>query len=176
VKNSKVSWVATGVGTEAGGWGEKISLPVNAPGDIIIEANLRLKRTSAFAIIGIGVNHGAATTLPIPRYGCQIYDGPPNMALYGINNGAYTVPIPARPSQTNISVQNIADMVATARVIRKNNYLFMYLYGFYLGSYAFASTITTVDIVTSWWQPNVGEPSWCDYISVWPREYVLGGP
>jgi hypothetical protein len=170
IKDSKLYWAGVATNTESSYWGEDLSLPVNATGDIVIEAGLRQKDSgSVFSIFPMGVNQGV---LGLVRYGVESSVS----YWYGRNNGA-NVNLPGYPAHNYIGPHGL-DVNYVARVVRRNNYLFLYIDKFYMGSYAFAAPITTVDIGSHWglgvndWKTE----RWIDYISVWPREVVTGGP
>jgi len=166
IKDSKIYWKATSLGTEANYWGEKLSLPVNAPGDIIVEALIRHKTSVVNNNMGIGVNQGAAISWV--RYGGSIFD----LSFFiGLNNGGPTI-FPGFPAMTGQN-RNIADSGSILiKTVRRNGYMFIYIDGLYVGSYVYAATITTVDIVVCWLNSLIPE-NWIDYIKVTPREVVL---
>ena len=170
VKDSKVYWVGVSVGTENGWWGEKISLPVNATGDIIIEASMRQKGNAAInATIGVGFNFALLSYYP--RYGCALFM-PGAGANYkeGFNAGTATT-FPGFPSKSSQPASS--DIISNVRVIRKNGYVFLYMDGLFVGSYAYAPAITTVDIMAAWYIAEVSSQKWVDWIKVWPSSVVL---
>jgi hypothetical protein len=171
VKNDKLYWKGQTINTESSWWGENISLAVNAPGDIIIEAEVRLKRVTGLnARTGIGFNQGATTSGL--RYGTAIH-WEALMYLLGVNVGGAT-PWPGRPSQSYLT-PGTSDQIALMRVIRKNGYAFLYTNGYYVGSYVFAPTITTVNIVNVLHNgaQDIDIERWIHWVRVWPREVVL---
>ena len=171
VKNSKLFWKGLNAGTEAGYWGEWLSLPVNALGDIIIDTDIRLKRISGVGnyIFGVGFNQTANL---IPRYGVmQLYTGG---AIYchGRNNFSQTV-FPAMSSKNQYGPVATNDCLLPARIVRKSNYAFLYIGGFYIGHFAYASTITSVDIVSMWQNGVFDSEMSMDVIRVTPASVVL---
>jgi hypothetical protein len=175
IKDSKIYWSKVNRGTESSYWGEKLTLPVSAAGDIIAEASIRMKRISGqIGRIAVGFNDtGTGGTI---RNGAEIlnFGGAGTTCLDSYVSGAGPGPLPARPSQTYVLCSD--DIISNLRVVRKNGYLFVYSNGFYLKQAALAATITTVDIIALQFADIGSFDMWIDYISVWPREVVTGGP
>ena len=170
IKDSKVYWNGVNTGTENNYWGEILSLPVNAPGDISIEALIRMKRTDGvYGSIGVGFNHANANA--ILKYGGVLFINASSPGYVAGENNTTLTPFPGFPSQLFQGSLG-ADIIMKIRVIRKNNYAFIYMGNLYVGQYAYANTITTVDIVNYWYFPLCNNERWVDYISVWPRECV----
>ena len=172
VKNSKIIWAAVNAGTETGYFGEKLELPVNAPGDITVEAVCRLKRTAGVsgAYLGIGVNQ-SGSGIQRPRYGVVAgVDGSGTQEWYGSNNAALTT-FPGFPSMLAVQSQP-SDSILSFKVVRKNGYIFLYINGFYVGQYAYATTITDVAIVNTWFFNSFGSQRTVDYLRIWPKEVV----
>lgn len=169
VNDSKLYIKPTSVGTESAYWGEYTSLPVSATGDIKIDAHIRQKRNSgSSSLLGVGVNQSVGNNL---KYGVSmIFGGGVVNYLIGNNNFVQT-PFPARPTKTYAALS--ADQILSCRIVRKNGFLFLYGNSFYLGQYAFAATITTVDIVFVQYQNDLGGERWIDWIKVWPASVVL---
>ena len=170
IKNSKIQWDGVSNGTETGWWGEYISLPVDAPGDIKIEALIRQKwyggggRNSNLGV-GFGwsvgnIVRGAILSLSYVSSNYKL----------GYNAGAGT-PLPGFPSKTNVGPLG-ADIISKVVCNRRNNYMFIYVDDTFLGQFAYAPTITSVDISATWAPNDISCFKSCDYISVWPREVV----
>jgi hypothetical protein len=156
-------------GTESGYFGQWISLPVNAIGDIIIEALVRYKRnTDGFATISVGVNQTPGNYI---KYGSNL--GAPGIGVVSLTagNNFGAVIFPALPSKTRIDLP-ISDVVSVIRIVRKNGYVSIYNYGYYLGQFAYAAPITTVDIINNWHIIGITAKRWIDYIKVWPESVV----
>ena len=167
IKDSKVYWVAVSQGTEGNRWGEILTLPVNAPGDIIIEAPIRCKNAANYGQMGIGVNHALYPSWE--RYGVTTYNEGIRY-VFGSNVGTWTS-FPGFPSKTYMGTYPTTDYSSIFKVKRKNGYIFLYADEKYLGSYAYAPTITTVDII-AWWNA-IGVEHWIDWIKVTPSSVVL---
>lgn len=172
VKDSKVYWDGVNGGTESSWWGERISLPVNAPGDIIIEAQVRQKwygGAGLNSIIDVAVNN---TAVFMTRTGEGMsLGGASSNFRHGYNAGALT-PLPGFPSR--VYVGNLgADVITKFRIVRKNGYLFLYGEGTFLGQFAYAATITSVDILALWNIGAIACQKWIDWIKVWPSSVVL---
>lgn len=170
IRDSKIGWLGAAGNTESDYWGDKISLPVNATGDIIITANMRERSAVQFGGIGIGVNNPSPPPQRPPRYGMSLAG---NLSqISGWNNYAIT-PWPAMPSKTYLNF-NVTDYITEFKIVRKNGYIFLYIGDKYVGSFAYATTISTVDITASWYQAgHVNSQKWVDYVEIWPREVVL---
>jgi hypothetical protein len=173
VRDSKLYWRGTNAGTEAGYWGEKLSLPVNAPVDIIIEAAVRQRVTGGGAQrrLGIGFNHLLAAT--IIRYGVT-FSNIGSEYIIGSNAGAAT-PFPSRPVQNALGPFGL-DTLSTFKIVKRNGYVFLYAkYGsnYYLGQYAYAPAITSVDIIFTNAAGIIDAEKWVDWIKVWPASVVL---
>jgi hypothetical protein len=157
-------------GTESGYWGELLTLPVDAPGDIRIDAQIRQKwNAGGMARLGVGVNNAPLAGGAI-RNGAQLttIGGPTyKEGLVALANRTF----PGFPAMTGQNT-GLADLISNIVVMRKNNYIFIYLDGLYVGQAAFAASITTVDIISSWNTGVFNVEKWIDYISVWPRECV----
>jgi hypothetical protein len=64
------------------------------------------------------------------------------------------------------------DFTALFRIRRQNGYIFLTINEKYVGQYAYATPITSVNIL-SYWQNTIGIERWVEYIKVSPREVVL---
>jgi len=172
IKDNKIYWTATSVGTETLYWGEYLSIPVNATGDIIIEATVRQKRTGgADSLLAIGFNYAPAIA-GANRYGTELsFWGWSNNGKCGRNNGVRT-PFPGRPA-TNFVVPLGVDIVSMMRVVRKNGNVFLYIDGTFVGQYAYAPTITTVDIIAQWYVNHFPVEKWLQDLSIYPSSVVL---
>ena len=171
VKNSKIYWIPTSSGTETGYFGEWLSLPVNAIGDIIVDMVARGRGTAGVpnGFIGVGVNQTALTRV---RYGVQMnFPAAVTPAIYATNNAAF-VYWPGFPSRF-AQYYSTSDAIAKFRVVRKNGYLFLYINNIFAGQYAYAPAITTVDIYSTWQTGQLAEEHWVDYIKVTPESVVL---
>ena len=169
IADSKVYWKVASAGTESGYFGQVISLPVNATGDIIIEASIRHKNnTDGYGGISVGVNQTPSNGI---KYGTVLAAVLGTISIAGLNN-LVVIPFVAHPNMTRLDLPG-GDVVSTIRLVRKNGYLFIYNYGYYIGSYAYAATITTVDIFNRWWNAAIAAERWIDWIKVWPKEVVL---
>ena len=170
VKDSKIYWNGVNVGTETGFWGETLSLPVNATGDIIVEALIRQKRTAGTTtVFGVGVNQSIITAETLN--GVEIiWPGIGANWMYGRRTGATTT-WPGMPSKTYQAFGQ--DDIKRIRIVRKNGVLFLYGDSQFVGQGTYAPTITTVDISANWYQAQTGAEKWVDYIKVWPSSVVL---
>ena len=171
VKNGKLYWKGQTINTESSWWGENMSLPVNAPGDLIIEAELRLERvTGVNRRMGVGFNQaGGATAV---RYGTMLsWEG--EMRYCGMN-ALNRTPLPGMPVKSYIT-PGTSDQIIGLRVVRKNGYVFTYGNNTFLGQYAYAPTITTVDIINLLFvgAQDIDIEGWCHLIRVWPSSVVL---
>jgi hypothetical protein len=169
VKDSKLYWSLVNGNTEGGYWGNVISLPVNAVGDIIIEAMVRRKHTPQFGFIQIGVNNPSPPVNNNVRYGVALAGA--GQQVSGTNNYGLTA-FPGFPAKNNILL-NQTDSLSKMRIVRKNGYLFLYDYGIYVGSYAYNVTIQSVDIFVGWFMNNPVSDYWVNYVKVWPESVVL---
>ena len=170
VKDSKLYWNSTSWATETLRYGETIALPVNAPGDITIEALVRQKGVVAYSVLGVGVNKTAGS-LSVPSVRYDTGGGALN-SVYGIDAAFLIGPLPARPAQGGIS--NISsDTIGLFKIVRKNGRMFWYGNGFYLKSLAYANTITQVDITATWMAGYIPSEKWVEYIKVSPSSVVL---
>ena len=178
IKDGKLYWKGQTTNTESSWWGEDMSLAVNAPGDITIEAELRLKRiTGTNRRMGIGVNQGA---VPFPsnttvRYGVLL-SWEALLYYYGLNAGGLT-PFPGRPAQSSMTPGG-SDYILNLRLVRKTGYIFLYGNNTFIGQFAYAPTITTVNIVNVLFTgaQDIDIEGWCHWLKIWPKEVVLGGP
>ena len=170
VKDSKVYWKSVNRGTESTYWGENLRLPVNAPGDIIVEAMVRLKSTGAGTLpnLCMGFNEVGASYI---QRGVLVYARTADMQKFGIN-GVFGTPFPSFPSKTYQQVP-VTDLVDKFTIRRKNGYLFFYHDNLYVGSYAYAPTITTLDIRSLWYATEILVEYWIDWIKVTPSSVVL---
>lgn len=167
ISSSKLYWKGTAQGTESDYWGEKISLPVNAPGDIEVDASIRIKKGAGTAgLFGIGFNQNAT----LIRYGCELNVGALGIYLVGRNNTAQTA-LPGMPSKTSIGPLT-TDVVSSLRVVRKNNYIFLYMDGRLIGQYAYATAITSVDLTALCYIAQFGHEYFCEWIRVSPSSVV----
>ena len=168
IKDSKIYWVGTSIGTETGYWGERISLPVNAPGDIFIEAQLRQRIPGAGnGRFSIGVNEDSASFQA--KYGCVLAMGAGATAIWGTNNVIATL-LPGFPGLAPSFIYP-ADFIAVCKIRRKNGYMFLYINEKYVGQYAYAPTITSVDIM-AYFQNTPAVPKWVDWLRVTPSSVV----
>jgi len=171
IKNNKIYWHPTSSGTETGYFGEWLSVPVNAIGDINVEATVRGRATGGApnGFIGVGINQSAVSRV---KYGTQLnFPGAISVAMYGTNNIVFT-PWPGRPGQSTVSGLG-ADYISNMRVVRKNGYLFLYSNSFYLGQYAYAPAITRVDIYSTWQTGQLLEDHWLQDLAITPSSVVL---
>jgi len=171
IKDNKIYWVGVGVGTESSWWGEKLSIPVNAVGDIIIDATIRQKaNTSADSNFGVGFNL-LLVAYPI-RFGTSlILPGAANNYKYSFNNASAT-PFPGFPSKTAQGPMG-GDFISNLRIVRKNGYVALYMDNLLMGSFAYASTITSVDILSTWYIANISCQKWLQDLSIYPSSVVL---
>ena len=174
MSDSKLHYIGVSRGTETGYFGEILSLPVNATGDIIVEAEVRQRRlaASSYGLFGVGVNQSATFQI---RYGVHAsLAGTGNYYREGRNNAAYCT-WPGFPSKIQQN-SGLTDILSRCRVVRKNGYMFLYIDGFYVGQYAYATTITTVDFLflirfdTGTFYNN---EAWAHWIKVTPSSVVL---
>ena len=175
VKDSKFFWQATSHGTENGYWGIWWALPVNAIGDIIVEARLRVRgiigggNSGGF---GISINHNGANVGC--RYGTGLFSAT-GAYFSGSNNYANTA-WPGRPSKNQLGPLS-TDEISDIRIVRKNNYMFLYNKGIFMGQYAYATAITNVGM--QFYACGVAPQSvldkifTIDWIKVWPSSVVL---
>lgn len=175
IKDSKLYYRGVSGGTEGSYWGELLSLPVNALGDIIIECSCRQKLTTAW-------NHsrfGPAGVNFTTAHAGQVSYGPCILTGAGTNNlfGGFIAGVPTNfpgfPSK-NFITKGTDDIFLT-RLIRKNGYLFIYINGTFVGQGAYAAAITNVNIYSGWFQVAnpTGQERWVDWIKVWPSSVVL---
>ena len=168
VKDSKLYWTGVDKVTEGSWWGETISLPVNAPGDIIIEASMRIKYGGNYCAMALGINDPGTL---MTNYGIASYSE--GLLKTGALNATAGTPFPGFPSMTQ-RFDNYTDFILNYRIVRKNGYAFLYANGTFIGQYAYANLITTVDICFKRHAAgNTTGETWCDWISVYPREVVL---
>ena len=168
IKDSKIYAIPTSTGTESGFWGERFSLPVNAPGDITIKALIRQKRTSgAQSYLLVGIDD---TTMNTKSCGLGLLGGATNYKTGFKVVGQTTFPgFPSKTEQISAT-----DQLAELRIVRKNGYVFYYIDNLYIGQYAYANTIATVDIYFTWDQGALGVvEKWVDWIRVSPSSVVL---
>jgi hypothetical protein len=173
IKDSKIYWNGVNGGTETGHWGEKLTLPVDAPGDIKVEARIRHNNIQAglYNMVGVGVNHLLSANGSM-RYGVcmsRANIGPVNLKA-GFNNSAGT-PFPGFPSK--LSQLGPADVITDMKIVRKNGYMFLYFDNLYVGQYAYATTITSVDLVALFFQAVLNSPKYVDWVKVTPSSVVL---
>jgi len=170
IKDSKIYWKPTSGGTETGWWGEIISLPVSAPGDIRIKAQIRQKRSAGSeSRLGIGVNQSAGISV---KYGLEM--DPTGYAVqyfWGRNNFGQTA-WPGFPSKVSNPTPS-GDTIIIVTIVRKNGYLFIYGNNKYTGQNAYATSISTVDLVFLVQQADITHEKWIDWIEVTPSSVVL---
>lgn len=173
IKDSKLYWVGVNLGTESNWWGEELALPVNAPGDIIIEAMIRFRRTAGLeGVLGIGFNSIGAISGPV-FYGVNLgYEGANE--YYATNAGGRTI-WPGSPEK-DIMTPPTGDNLLHVRIVRRNGYVFLYANNFYMGHYAYALAINDVDIINHLRNTPGDETMqrWVDWIKVYPRSVVEG--
>jgi len=172
VKDSKLYMVGVSGGTESGFWGHKLSLPVNATGDIVIEGRMRHHNFSGGAIqgiFGVGINHNLASSSV--RCGVEMnFSGTTSNYTFGRNSHVKT-PWPGMPSTVQVPLPG--DTLADFRIVRNADYVSLYIYGIFVGKYSFSSAITTVDIVSCWRITDIDTAKYLDYIKIYPEECVL---
>ena len=172
IKDSKLHWIGTGGGTETIFWGEYLSIPVNAPGDIIIEALVRQKNISAsFGGLGVGFNQAVLTAET--RYGCSlnIAGGVASVDRKGKNNTVDT-PFPGFPSRNKVTMAT-SDLLTKFRIVRKNGYVFIYQNELFVGQYSYAPVITSIDMNAIWLTNQIGTDKFIDWIKITPSSVVL---
>ena len=171
MKDSKVSWTGVSGGTEGDWWGEKISLPVNAVGDIILESLIRQKwygpgGRNGNLTIGFGGNLGESI-----RYGGGLsLANVSNNYKYAINSGS-SVALPSFPSKNSVGPIG-TDVLTRIRISRINGYISVYIDNTFLGKFAYAPAITTVDIVATFKLSYVECYKSVDWIRVTPSAVV----
>ena len=175
IKNNKIYWTGVGGGTETGWWGEKLSIPVSATGDIIVEATIRQKSTTSLnASFGVGFNH-VLSAHPI-LYGCMLtLPGTAFNTKSGFNAGVLTA-FPGFPSK-NSQNSTVTDQLSNIRIVRKwsgaTGYVSLYMDGLYVGAFTNAVTITSVNILSAWYQAGFGCEKWLQDLSIYPSSVVL---
>jgi hypothetical protein len=170
VKDSKLYAVGVNGGTEAGFWGANIALPVNATGDIIIDAVIRHKANASLnGNIGIGINQ-AGFAFDI-RNGLRSGLAGGGSAYIRGFNATVPTPFPCMPSKSFTGPLG-ADLISPLRIVRKNGYVTLFINGQYVGQFAYAPVITTVDIVFLWRTNEVSSEKWVDWIRIYPRSVV----
>ena len=169
VVDSKIYWIGTSDGTENNWFGEKLSLPVNAVGDIIVNAVVRHKANGGTnGILAVGVNQASMTDHV--DYGVELLLTGGAIYIRGYNGITITT-WPALPSKLQNNTGSI-DYLAELKIVRKNNVMFLYINGTFVGSYSFNPTITTVDIL-SIWHTNFTAQHWVDWIKVSPKSVII---
>jgi hypothetical protein len=172
IVNGKLYWVGVNLGTESNWWGEDLALPVNAVGDIIIEAQIRYRHNTGLeGLLGIGFNHAGFINGPV-RYGMNLgYEGQ-NEYFGSALAGGRTI-WPGTPEK-DIMTPPTGDNTLTVRVLRRNGYVFYYANNFYVGHFAYAATITEVNIINHLRNTpgDETEQRWVDWIKVYPRSVV----
>jgi len=175
VRDGKLYWKATSHGTESDYWGQWLSIPVNAVGDIIVEAQTRLKGPTAGGspgLVSVGINHSVAAS--VIRYGAATVHATNNY-FRGVIDYSNT-PWPGLPSINQTRALG-TDEITNIRIVRKNGYLHIYNKGIFMGSYAYATAISTVDLVFTIYgsgaPANLDKEMWVHQLSVSPREAVL---
>jgi hypothetical protein len=171
VRDHKLYWHPLSSGTESMYFGEWLSLPVNSPGDIIVDAVIRGKGYGGApnGFIGVGFNQVAASRV---LYGAQLnFPASVFAAFYGTNNLAIW-PWPGFPSKIYMMTAE-SDLICSLRVVRQGGYMTIYINGYCVAQYAYAPTITTVEIYSTWQHLQIQEDHWLHNLTVWPREAVL---
>jgi hypothetical protein len=169
IKNSKAFWVGTNGGTESAYWGDIMLLPVNATGDIKIEALLRQKVVNGlYGYLSLGINQ----PIDLTKYGVRF-----NLAGAGSNyrggvNDFSSTSLPSMPSMTSQGPLGV-DYISKFKIVRKNGYIFLYSDNLYVGTFAYAPTITNVAICAIWLTNTFLDEKSCEYVKIWPSSVVL---
>lgn len=173
IKDGKIYYVGLNAGTESNYWGEWLSIPVNAVGNIIVDATIRQKRNAnTLGGIGVGINQLAAASGI--RNGCELnFLGAARNYIRGMIAGVNTA-WPGRPAQT---IQALGDdELINLRVVRiagASSYVFLYIDNKYVGQGALAGTITSVDVLTTWGTGQLASEKWLQLLSITPSSVVL---
>ena len=172
VSDSKLRLAAIGAGTESDYWGVIHTLPVNAVGDIIVDAQIRAKLLggSAFGRFGVALNQ---PTVCYAQYGGEI--GQPGAGanyLIGHNGGTAGTRLPGFPSKAFLGPLGIDD-IAHIRLVRKNNYLAIFINNTLIGMNAYPAAVTNVGIVASWYAGTYQNEGWIDWLRITPSSVVL---